>query len=77
MILLPARSKEEAASIAEEIRKSIHALEWENMNAISISLGVASARKNDDILSFYKRVDNRLYYAKTHGKNRVISEDLE
>lgn len=76
MILLPEAKKEEAVEIAERIRTEIHAIKWETMPQISISLGVTSAREDDDIQSFYKRVDNRLYYAKTHGKNQVCSEDI-
>lgn len=76
MILLPGAKKNDVVSIAERIRKEIFALQWENMKSISISLGVAEVCEGDDIQSFYKRVDNRLYYAKTHGKNQVVSEDL-
>lgn len=76
MILLPETTKEEAVTVAEKIRVDINNLKWEKMNAISISLGVAEVRPKDDIQTLYKRVDNRLYYAKTHGKNQVVSEDL-
>lgn len=75
MILLPEAKKTDAVEIAERIRIAINSLEWENMNRISISLGVAGVHDKDDAQSFYKRVDNRLYYAKTHGKNQVTSED--
>ena len=75
MILLPESSKAEAVEIAEKIRKEINALQWEKMNPISISLGVAEAVEKDDLTSLYKRVDERLYYAKTHGKNQVVSSD--
>ncbi len=75
MILVTDAKKEEAIEIAERIRKEIFNIKWEKMNQISISLGVAEVREEDDIQSLYKRVDNRLYYAKTHGKNQVVSED--
>ena len=75
MILLPESSKAEAVEIAEKIRKEINDLQWEKMNPISISLGVAEAVEKDDLTSLYKRVDERLYYAKTHGKNQVVSSD--
>ncbi|MBR4320836.1 MAG: GGDEF domain-containing protein [Treponema sp.] len=35
----------------------------------------AEAVEKDDLTSLYKRVDERLYYAKTHGKNQVVSSD--
>lgn len=75
MILLPDTKKEEAASIAERIRAAIHELKWEKMNQISVSVGVAEVREDEELQDTYKRVDNRLYYAKTHGKNQVVSED--
>ncbi|WP_191014523.1 sensor domain-containing diguanylate cyclase [Treponema zioleckii] len=75
MILLPESAEEVAVAVAERIRTEIYSLKWEKMNQISISLGVAGIEENDDIQSFYKRVDNRLYFAKTHGKNRVIFKD--
>ena len=76
MILLPQSKKETAVEIAEKIRKSIEDIKWEKIEKITISLGVTEVREDDDLQSFYKRVDNRLYYAKQHGKNRVVSEDV-
>ncbi len=75
MILLPDTAKENALSIAERIRKEVHNLQWEKMPQITISLGLAALRDDDDNQSFYKRVDNCLYYSKTHGKNQVTSDD--
>ena len=75
MILLPHSNKKAAVEIAERIRSEVAGLKWEEMPSISISLGVTGIRRDDDEQSFYKRVDNRLYFAKTHGKNRVVSED--
>lgn len=76
MILLPQSKKENAVEIAERIRKAIEELKWKEIKQVTISLGVAEVREEDDLQSFYKRVDNRLYYAKQHGKNRVVSEEL-
>ena len=75
MILLTEATKEEAIEMAEKIRKDIFNIKWEKMNQISVSLGVSEVRDNDDIQTLYKRVDNRLYYAKTHGKNQVVFKD--
>ena len=77
MILLPEATKQEAIKIAERIRKDVHNIKWKKMNPISISLGVAEVRDKDDIQTLYKRVDNRLYHAKTHGKNQVVFEDKD
>ena len=37
----------------------------------TISLGIAEFKENDTISSVFKRADNRLYIAKTTGKNKV------
>lgn len=64
-----------AVSIAERIRTEISSLKWEKINQVTISLGVSGVRESDDDQTLYKRVDNRLYFSKTHGKNCVTSED--
>ena len=46
------------------------------MPAISVSLGVAQVREDDELKMLYKRADERLYYAKMHGKNQVIADDI-
>ena len=76
MILLPDSEKPEAAEVAEKIRVAINSLEWEKMPAISVSLGVAQVREDDELKMLYKRADERLYYAKMHGKNQVIADDI-
>ena len=76
MILLPNSEKPEAAEVAEKIRVAINFLEWEKMPAISVSLGVAQVREDDELKMLYKRADERLYYAKMHGKNQVIADDI-
>lgn len=75
MILLSATKKEEATEIAEKIRKSIYEIKWEKINQISVSVGVAEVRDDEELQDLYKRVDNRLYYSKTHGKNQVTFGD--
>ncbi|MCR5188634.1 MAG: GGDEF domain-containing protein, partial [Treponema sp.] len=76
MILLPESKKSEAVEIAERIRHEIESLSWNQIKQVTISLGVAELYEDDDLQTFYKRVDNRLYYSKQHGKNCVTSEDL-
>ncbi|MCR4742022.1 MAG: GGDEF domain-containing protein [Treponema sp.] len=77
MILLPHSQKTEAVKIAERIRQEIQNLTWDKIKQVTISLGVAQIREKDNLQTFYKRVDNRLYYAKQHGKNCVTYQDLE
>jgi diguanylate cyclase (GGDEF)-like protein len=75
MILLPDSKKDAAISLAEKIRSQINAIKWEKMPCVSVSVGVSELCRGDDCQTLYKRVDGRLYYAKMHGKNRVIGED--
>lgn len=77
MVLLPESQKSEAVEIAERIRHKIESLTWDQIKQVTISLGVAEVCEDDDLQTFYKRVDNRLYYSKQHGKNCVTSEDLK
>ncbi len=74
MILLPETKKADAIEIAERIRKAISSIQWENMNGVTVSLGVAEGTSQDSDESLYKRVDNHLYTAKTSGKNQVVSD---
>lgn len=76
MILLPETEKIIARQIAEKIRAAINALAWEKMPAISVSVGVAQVRDDEQLQDSYKRVDERLYYAKTHGKNQVCADNI-
>ena len=75
MILVTDAEKIVAVEIAERIRSSINSLVWENMPPVSVSIGVSQLRSGDDSETLYKRVDNHLYYAKTHGKNQVVSTE--
>ena len=61
-----------ATAIGERIRKYMEQQAWEFDPDIklTLSVGVATGRGNDDVL---KKADNNLYYSKTHGKNQVTS----
>ncbi|UUV20051.1 GGDEF domain-containing protein (plasmid) [Fusobacteria bacterium ZRK30] len=71
MILLPNTSLEFAVLVAERIRKSIYNLQIKNIEKVSCSFGVVSFNFEEDLDSFIKRVDNKLYTAKNSGRNRV------
>jgi len=77
LIVLPDTSAEQAAEVAERIRKSVAATEFSRKGSperthITISLGVATSSEgvhSPDIL--IARADTSLYRAKANGRNRV------
>jgi diguanylate cyclase (GGDEF)-like protein len=42
------------------------------LRQITISIGIAELKANDDSESFITRADNALYQAKESGRNRVV-----
>ncbi len=77
-LLLPDTSLNNAVTKAEQIRQLIEGLRIQTDKTtiinITISLGVVSLRKNENINDFYKRADKNLYLAKEQGRNRIVSE---
>lgn len=73
MILAPETSLEQAAQLAEKVRQRIRTAEFPGAERVTISLGVAEATPSDTAKSVMKRVDNALYQAKEHGRDRVAS----
>jgi diguanylate cyclase len=79
MVLLPNTSLEGAVSLAESIRGRIEACHqafsshWQV--PLTVSLGVASRKQQDDPTSMFKRADRALYQAKHEGRNRVAHEN--
>ncbi len=77
--LLPGTGKDAAAAVAEKMRKQIETAEvllpsGEPANKITASFGVASF-PDDGIGKFralLKKADERLYLAKSSGRNRVV-----
>lgn len=74
MIILENTDLKEAAQIAERLRRTIEVYEFEKVGNITISLGVAELKRDEDIDAFLKRLDELLYKAKRKGKNRVEFE---
>ncbi len=61
----------EAIKLAEQIRKIVESLIWNNGVHITISVGVAS---NEETLEPIAKADEYLYESKKNGKNRVTSK---
>ncbi|MFC1576425.1 diguanylate cyclase [Candidatus Omnitrophota bacterium] len=75
IVILPETGKEEAFSIAEDLRKKVESYEFPSKKGklkVTISLGVATYPTDaKDKESFIKAVDQALYDAKESGRNRV------
>ena len=66
--------EEGAAAKAEEIRKKIEALSFDNPHElkVTISSGVASFSDDSTLKDLVKRADQALYQAKQTGRNKVV-----
>ncbi|HKL75633.1 MAG TPA: GGDEF domain-containing protein [Halanaerobiales bacterium] len=72
IIINPETKLKESVKLAERLRFKIENSEFEKIDKVSCSFGVAELREDDDIDSFIKRVDDALYEAKEKGRNKVI-----
>jgi diguanylate cyclase len=83
-VVLPRTTLDQASKVAEHIRESVMQKELikrstgARLGRITISIGVACARLDDDPGSLIDRADRALYLAKHMGRNRVCTEiDVE
>jgi diguanylate cyclase len=79
-VLLPRTGLPAAQIVANHIRASVMNKELlrrstgESLGRVTISLGVATWRAGDSMLSLLERADNCLYAAKNAGRNCVVAE---
>jgi diguanylate cyclase (GGDEF)-like protein len=62
---------DEARRLAERLRSSIESLPVQSVDHLKASFGVTRFKEDDNFDSFIRRVDEKLYEAKSQGKNRV------
>lgn len=80
-VVLPNTNLESAKVVAEYIRKAVMNKELlkrstgERLGRITVSVGVASWKRDDTIHGIIERADSCLYQAKGEGRNVVIGED--
>lgn len=77
VIITPNTDINGARNIGEKIRKVVEEYNFENIETITISLGVSEYFKGDSLDTLYKRADIALYKAKNSGKNKVEIEIKE
>lgn len=73
-ILLPATAVEVATGLAHELCRQVetHCFTCLSDNRITASFGVGWAEQGSSFEHIYQRVDDALYRAKRHGRNRVV-----
>ncbi len=71
MVLMPQSDLAAAQSVAEKLRQTIAQYRFDKAGAITVSFGVTEFAPQDDSNSLLKRVDDALYQAKEHGRNRT------
>lgn len=73
-VIMPSSDDEEAATLAERIRRNIEKLKFQGYS-VTVSIGVSSTEDEaatGSVESLIKRADEALYEAKANGKNRVV-----
>jgi diguanylate cyclase (GGDEF)-like protein len=70
VILLPEVEFEDALKVAEKIRNKIEKSNIGGLN-VTVSLGVSSFKKGDNLQLVIKKADDALYSAKENGRNQV------
>ena len=76
VIILPETPLQEAAGLAEQIRKKLEAQKWKtptgtNIGTVTASFGVSQRNLNDTPAELVARTDAKLYESKAGGRNRV------
>ena len=75
VMVLTATLVEGAAITAERVRSRIEALTFPAIHAelkVTVSIGIADSRHNEDTALTFKRADDALYRAKQGGRNRSV-----
>ena len=79
-IVLPETDLAEARAVAERVRTSVTGRELvkrstgESLGKVTVSLGVATRRGDDNAVSLLERADACLFAAKRAGRNRSLDE---
>ena len=72
LLLLHGTDKIDSRKIAESIRKAIASNSFIRELAVTVSLGVANLRSEENMMEWLKRSDENLYLAKLEGRNKVV-----
>jgi len=73
LLLLPDTSSADATKVAEWLRRHISAHCRAGEERVTVSLGVAERRADEDVDAWLRRADSALYRAKDSGRDQVIA----
>ncbi|MBR5164688.1 MAG: GGDEF domain-containing protein [Ruminococcus sp.] len=62
---------EELSALAESIRRSVAAAEFDVVGSVTCSVGAAMLRRDDVLESWFERADQAVYAAKSEGRDKV------
>ena len=71
-VLLPETTAENAMRFAEHIRMKVEAFSFMQVGTVTMSIGVTTLHKKEQVDTFLKRLDQALYKAKKEGRNRSV-----
>ncbi|MDR3409701.1 MAG: sensor domain-containing diguanylate cyclase [Formivibrio sp.] len=72
-ILLPQTNLEGALHVAQAVRETVQQICQPDLPQLTVSIGVAQYRTDEDTDSLFRRMDEALYRAKASGRNRVFA----
>lgn len=76
VLLLPNSTTSIATDVAERLRIIVASAQFETVGHITVSLGVALWKMGEPVTAAFEKADQFLYRAKSLGRNRVVSENL-
>lgn len=71
LIVLPSTARDDAAQLGETIREYVESTDFPGSISITVSIGVAEWRSDEDREQVIERADDALYKAKESGRNTV------
>jgi extracellular factor (EF) 3-hydroxypalmitic acid methyl ester biosynthesis protein len=78
MIILPMTTSEEGIVTAERIREELKKESFSSVPGkqvhLTVSIGLAQYRKQEDMKTFVNRADHLMYQGKNNGKDRICSD---